>query len=190
MSKTDISPLTAWQQQARETPNKADLAWLDCDDCIYGRGGALFIGLHNRREDASVNLLFKRLKIVRNKAVVGGKTAVEGKAYRPSLHSLGGIYIERDISTQDHEVDDWCSASEPILEPCLYFGFRSVRVEHNNASASGGGVFATSLKNLAGFCIIGQSNVSMPHCKTDGSDGIRLLGNTIRVSTKSKCRTL
>ena len=77
MSTTGILSLTEWQRQTGKNPSSANLAWLRRDDCIHGRGGALFIGLHNRRLDASVNILFQQLEIVRNSAVVGGKKPVE-----------------------------------------------------------------------------------------------------------------
>ena len=72
-TSTDIPTLSEWQRLARQAPQGSDSEWLHCSDCIYGRGGALFIGLHNRQSETSINLIFQQLKITKNKAVVGGK---------------------------------------------------------------------------------------------------------------------
>ena len=144
MSATDIHSVHMWQKQAKKAGRKSDAEWLYCNDYICGRGGALFIGIHKRREDSSVNLLFQQLEIVRNEAVVGGTAPAESEIYKSSFAFLGGIYIENDLRDNIREADIGCPTNQPILEPCLYLAFKSVNVEHNIAMISGGGVFITS----------------------------------------------
>ena len=85
MSTTDIHSVYMWQKQAKEAHNGSDGVWLRCTDCIYGRGGALFIGIHNKREDSSVDILFQQLKIVRNEAVVGGTASADSEICKSSF---------------------------------------------------------------------------------------------------------
>ena len=103
--------------------------------------------------------------------------------------SLGGIYIESNTGDDDHEVASQCTTSQPILEPCLYLEFKSVLVKHNKATISGGGVFVTSSKKLAPFCIVGPNSLSIPCPESEDSYLVRLQQNTIRVSAKAAYRS-
>ena len=71
-SATDIHSVYTWQKRRKEELRRSNAKRLSRRDCIYGRGGALFIGMHNKLEDSSVNIYFQHLRIIKNAANVGG----------------------------------------------------------------------------------------------------------------------